>query len=182
MPISRGPSNTRPIPIRQVDVEGGPVSVTGPLTDAELRASAVPVSGPLTDAQLRATPVPVSGTVTAITGGLTDTQLRATPVPVSGIVNATRPATATTSQVADNAASVTLLASNGGRLGGSIANDSSAPLYVKLGATASLTDYTVRIPRNAFYELPFPVYTGQIDGIWASDPNDGAARITELTA
>lgn len=47
-----------------------PLTVTGPLTDAQLRASAVPVSGPLTDAQLRATPVPVSGTVTATVAGV----------------------------------------------------------------------------------------------------------------
>lgn len=89
------------------------ISVTGPLTDAQLRATAVPVSGPLTDTQLRATAVPVSaaslplptGAATAanqatgnaslasidtkltspltVTGPLTDAQLRATAVPVS---------------------------------------------------------------------------------------------------
>lgn len=95
-----------------------PLSVTGPLTDAQLRASAVPVSGtvtatgPLTDTQLRATPVPVSGTVTA-TGPLTDTQLRATPVPVSGTVAVTAaalplPAGAATS--ANQATEITSLA------------------------------------------------------------------------
>lgn len=52
------------------------ISVSGPLTDAELRAAAIPVSGPLTDAQLRATAVPISG-------ALTDAQLRASAVPVS---------------------------------------------------------------------------------------------------
>ena len=92
----------------------GSVSVTGPLTDAQLRAAAVPVSGtlavsnfpatqpisgtvsisgtvpvsgPLTDAQLRASAVPVSlASVPShpVTGPLTDAQLRATPVPVSG--------------------------------------------------------------------------------------------------
>ncbi|CAB4155940.1 hypothetical protein UFOVP670_45 [uncultured Caudovirales phage] len=36
------------------------LSVSGPLTDAELRAAAVPISGALTDAQLRASAVPVS--------------------------------------------------------------------------------------------------------------------------
>lgn len=40
-----------------------PLSVTGPLTDAQLRASPVPVSGPLTDAQLRASAVQVGGAV-----------------------------------------------------------------------------------------------------------------------
>lgn len=39
---------------------GNPLSVTGPLTDAQLRAAAVPVSGPLTDTQLRAAAVPIS--------------------------------------------------------------------------------------------------------------------------
>lgn len=34
----------------------GTLTVTGPLTDAQLRATAVPVSGPLTDTELRATP------------------------------------------------------------------------------------------------------------------------------
>ena len=48
--------------------------------DSKLSGS-LTVTGPLTDAQLRATPVPVSGTVS--TGGLTDTQLRASPVPVT---------------------------------------------------------------------------------------------------
>lgn len=57
----------------------GTVSVSGPLTDAQLRASAVPVSGALTDTQLRAAPLPVSGTITAnlgtIDGAATETSL-----------------------------------------------------------------------------------------------------------
>jgi hypothetical protein len=76
------------------------VTVSGPLTDAQLRAGAVPVSGnvnvgntvpvsgPLTDAQLRAGAVPVSGTfwpgTQPVSGPLTDAQLRAGAVPVSG--------------------------------------------------------------------------------------------------
>jgi len=62
-----------------------PLSVTGPLTDAELRATPVDVDTgllqALTDAQLRATPVPISGSIT--TNGLTDAELRASPVAVS---------------------------------------------------------------------------------------------------
>jgi len=95
--------------------------------------------------------------------------------------NPTRPATSTVTTVADAAANATLLAANANRLGASIQNDSSAVLYVKFGATASSTDYTVRMVQNSYFEVPF-WYTGRIDGIWASDPNDGAARITELTA
>lgn len=89
-------------------------------------------------------------------------------------------ATATTTQVADTASSTTLLASNANRLGASIQNDSSAVLYVKCGTTASTTDYSARLVQYGYYEVPAN-YTGRIDGIWATDPNDGAARITEFT-
>ena len=89
--------------------------------------------------------------------------------------------TVTVTSVSDNAASVQLLASNTSRLGACIFNDSSAALHVKLGTTASTTDYTVRMVQYSLYEVPFG-YTGRIDGIWASDPNDGAARIGEWTA
>lgn len=88
--------------------------------------------------------------------------------------------TSTTSQVADSSSSVQLLAANTSRLGATIWNDSTAILYVKLGTTASATDYTVQIVTGAYYEVPFG-YRGRIDGIWATDPGTGAARITELT-
>lgn len=108
---------------------------------------------------------------------------RGLKIDASGAIATTSafPATSSMSIVADNAANVTLLASNTARLGATIANDSSAPLYVCLQATASLTKYTVRIPQYGYYEVPFG-YTGIIDGIWETDPGDGAARVTELTA
>lgn len=92
-----------------------------------------------------------------------------------------RSATATTTQVSDTASTAQLLAANSARRGAIITNDSSAILYVKLGTTASTTDYTVQLAQKAYYEVPFH-YTGRIDGIWATDPNDGGARITEITA
>lgn len=89
--------------------------------------------------------------------------------------------TATNSSVADNAASTTVLAANTSRLGASITNDSSAALYLLLGTgTASTTNYTARIVQYGYYETPYG-YTGIIKGIWASDPNDGAAQVTEFT-
>lgn len=127
--------------------------------------------------------------VTLGADGTNDGDVSATnPVPIDGTVSGsgtfttkeTRSSTATTSQVADTASSTTLLASNSDRLGATIENDSSATLYVKFGTTASTTDYTVKLVQNAYYEVPFN-YTGRIDGIWATDPGDGAARITELT-
>lgn len=94
----------------------------------------------------------------------------------------TRCATGTNTSVSDNAASTTILASNANRLGATVTNDSSAALYLLLGSTsASTTNYSVRLTQYGYYEVPFG-YTGQLTGIWASDPNDGAARVTELTA
>jgi hypothetical protein len=86
----------------------------------------------------------------------------------------------TTTSVNDNAASVTLLASNTLRRFCTIYNDSSATLYVRLSSlAASTTTYNAQLPTGGYLEVPGN-YTGAITGIWASDPNDGAARIGEF--
>lgn len=92
-----------------------------------------------------------------------------------------RSATSAVTSVASSASSVTILASNASRLGAMVFNDSAQILYLKMGATASTSSYTVQIAAGGYYELPGPsMYTGIIDGIWASA--DGNARITELSA
>ena len=60
---------------------------------------------------------------------------------------------------------------------------STAILYVKFGATASATSYSVALAGAgavpySYYEVPFG-YVGIIDGIWAT--STGNARITELS-
>lgn len=80
-------------------------------------------------------------------------------------------------RVEDSATSVTLLALNAQRREAVIYNESSAALYVKFGATASATDYTVLLASGDTLQTR---YRGQIDGIWASDAG-GAAQVTELT-
>lgn len=103
------------------------------------------------------------------------------PLPVTGSVTSATSTTTTRSQVADNAADVLILASNTSRKGASIQNDSSAVLYLGLGTTTvSATNYSARMVQYAYFEVPFN-FTGEIRGIWASDPADGAARITEFT-
>ena len=90
-------------------------------------------------------------------------------------------ATSTLSNVGDEIASTTLLASNTSRKGAIIFNDSSAILYVKYGSSASTTSFSYRV--NPFQTLELisgVIYTGIITGIWASDAG-GSARITELT-
>jgi hypothetical protein len=105
-----------------------------------------------------------------------------TPLAVSAAPAAST--TGTTTSVNDQATSVTLLAANPARKGATIYNDSPGLLYVKLGATASVTDFTALLLGNGsgvggYYEVPAG-YTGIIDGIWSADAS-GAARITERT-
>lgn len=91
-----------------------------------------------------------------------------------------RASTATTTSVADSASSVTLLSANSARIKVIITNDSSARLYILFAASAaSLTAYVLSLAQHESWEELN--YTGEIRGIWATDPGDGAARITEFT-
>ena len=86
--------------------------------------------------------------------------------------------TSLTTSVGSSATTVTLLASNSDRVGATIYNDSTVALYVKLGAAASTTSFTIKMAADSYYEVPFG-YTGVIDGIWVSAT--GNARIVEIT-
>ena len=92
---------------------------------------------------------------------------------------------AVTASVAASASSVQLFAAPSTQQPGwipatvngrTVFNDSAAVLYLKFGVTASATDYTVQIPAGGYYEFPWPVYAGEVDGIWASA--NGNARLT----
>jgi hypothetical protein len=74
--------------------------------------------------------------------------------------------------------STTVLAANAAREGAAVYNDSSSALYLKLGATASSTSFTVKMGANSYFEV-LGGYTGVIDGIW--DTATGSARVTEIT-
>jgi hypothetical protein len=104
-------------------------------------------------------------------------QLDANGDPV--VQNAAVVAAAGVTTVASSATVVTLQAANADRRGLAIYNDGKQKLYVKLGAAASLIDFTVMIDKQEYYELPQPMYVGEVTGIW--DSVDGDARVTELT-
>lgn len=88
-------------------------------------------------------------------------------------------AAATVSAVAASTTVVTLAAAEVDRRSLSIYNDGKKKLFVKMGTGASLTDFTVMIDKQEYYELPHPIYTGEVTGIW--DSANGSARITEGT-
>lgn len=86
--------------------------------------------------------------------------------------------TSAVTSVSGSASSVTVLASNADRLGGVFYNDSSASAYLKLGATASTSSFTIKMATGDYFEIPYG-YTGRVDCIW--DSATGNMRVTELT-
>jgi hypothetical protein len=111
-------------------------------------------------------------TVNIIPGGFL-----AEPV-VSSIAPA--PTGGTKVSIAAATSSTTLLAANATRKQALTFNDSTANLYLDLtGGTASTTSYTVKVGPGGYFEIPWPVYTGAVTGIW--DSAAGSARVTELT-
>jgi hypothetical protein len=85
---------------------------------------------------------------------------------------------ATLANVSGSATSVALFAANGAAKARAVYNDSTAILYLKYGATASATSYTVQIPAGGYFEFPEPSYAGLVHGIWSSAT--GSARTTEV--
>jgi hypothetical protein len=88
-----------------------------------------------------------------------------------------KPSSASVTSVDDTASSTTLIAANESALERIVQNDSSSILYVKFGATASPTDYSVKLYTD---DVLTTSYTGRMDGIWSAN-STGAAKITELT-
>lgn len=83
----------------------------------------------------------------------------------------------TVTSVADTTTESELVASNDLRSEVEITNTSSADLYILKGTgTPSSTNLTAVVPQDSHYSTDF---SGAIQGIWATNPNDGSALITE---
>lgn len=93
-------------------------------------------------------------------------------------VTEAKPTTTTTSSVPAAITDTMLLPSNSIRLGATIYNNSMHFLFLRLGSSVSLSDFTVKLFPLSYYEVPYG-YTGQINGIWSNAI--GSAKITELT-
>jgi hypothetical protein len=118
----------------------------------------------------------------AVTQPVSGTFWQATqPVSVAATLTTkeVRAATPAQSSVSVTTSSTSILASNSNRLGATIWNEGAQIAYVKLGATASTTSYSVQLATGAYYEVPFN-YTGAIDGITST--STAQLRITEMTA
>jgi hypothetical protein len=97
---------------------------------------------------------------------------------VTGFVTTNKAATSNVTSVNTTAnTNVTLLAADSTRVFASIFNNSGKTMYIKLGATASTTSFTVQLFDKSYWEVP-DTYTGQID---AFALGTGTALVTELT-
>lgn len=102
-----------------------------------------------------------------------------TDATVSGTISIDQPDTSAVTRVNDTATSTTLKAANTSRKEIKITNTSTAILYILEGSdTASASNWTDFLEQNDRYSSD---YTGQINGVWASDPNTGVAVVVEST-
>jgi hypothetical protein len=81
--------------------------------------------------------------------------------------------------VPSSASNSTLLVANANRKGAVVYNNSISPLFIKFGATASVSDFTVSIAAGGYFEFPLPIYSGIVDCIWSVA--NGAAKVTETS-
>lgn len=181
--------STIPVPVTD---NGGSLTIDGTVAISNFPATQ-PVSGTvtanigttgglaldatLTNATQKTKIVDTAGVNVAVVDATGDIQVDINNFPAIQAISFSSNSTATESNVAASITNVTLLASNASRKMAMIYNDSTSDLYVKLGTTASTSSFTVKMVSQAYYELPIPVYTGQIDGIWTIAV--GSARMTE---
>ncbi len=120
------------------------------------------------------TPIRVTGSFTPV--GTQDINI-VSPIPLEIVIQAAVSSVVT--RVPSSITNTMLVAANPVRLGLLFYNDSNATQYIKLGTTASTTDFTVVMTPRAFYEVQAPIYLGQIDVI--SSSSNGAIQVTELS-
>lgn len=105
-------------------------------------------------------------------------QLQTILHPFALAVTAAQPAaSATLSTVAASATAVVLLVHNNLRKNVTVYNDSTSAMYLAYDTTVSTSSFTVKILSGGYWEMPLPVYAGQIDVMW--DSAVGNARVTE---
>lgn len=87
---------------------------------------------------------------------------------------------ASISNPAPGTSSFTLVAASPVRKGLIVVNDTDVNLFVSYYSTASSVFYTVRIESGGQWNMPAPIFTGEIFGASASTPT-GNVLVTELS-
>jgi hypothetical protein len=169
------------------DVEVG--TAANPLRVDPTGTTTQPVSGTVTANQGTAAAVASAWPILVTDGVGTAEVVTAAPgaaaaglvVRIAGSVTTTitQPTTGTTTSIPVSTTVATALVANTARLGASFWNNGAANVFLRLAAAAASALFTVRLSKNGFYELNFPVYTGIVTVITAA----GTATLlaTELT-
>lgn len=175
--IVRGTYATEPIPAIQSHGISGSVATTmsaSPTTTPAKAEDATHASG---DVGMFALAVRNDNAASAPTSANGDYSSIAVDANAALFTREKPSVTPAVTRVTSSASTGTLLAANAARRLATIFNESTSVLYIKFGATASITSYTTQIPAGGYYEVP-GFYSGIIDGIWASA--NGAAQVTEV--
>lgn len=98
-----------------------------------------------------------------------------------GVVSLLQPSSSVITKIPLSLVSVVLAVADGTRMGLTIYNDSSKPLFVRVGTgPATLDNWTVKLRKDDYYELPHPAFVGEVTGIWGA-AGTGQARVTTFT-
>ena len=95
-------------------------------------------------------------------------------------VRAIGASTTTVSSANASTTNFTLLNSTPSRQGATFFKEGSNTCYLKLGATATATSYTVKLSNNGYYELPED-YTGRVDILFSTAVAGNILYVTEIT-
>jgi hypothetical protein len=88
---------------------------------------------------------------------------------------------ATTTSLGATVAAQTVAALNANRLGLYVFNEvESGFMYLRYGANASAASYSIRIAAGGFWEMPQPIFTGQITAAFSVSTTT-SAKVTEVT-
>lgn len=126
-------------------------------------------------------PLWVTGTVTTVIGNTVNVNVtNVVTATITGSVTTKTAGAPTTVVTGVNAvtASYTILPLNTNRAGATFYKTGGGVAYLKLGATASTTSFTVQLKTDAYYELPVD-YTGQVDIIF-NNAAAGSVVATEI--
>ena len=167
-----------PIPLPVTTSAGSPIEITGSVyvMNPGGAGTNVTIVGPI--------PLQVTSSVASpviVSGTLTVTASAANPLPVSGtIVTTVRvPGTGSFTSANIGASNTLVLASNTNRNGAMIFNTTTTLVYVAYGFTATLSNYSTKLPANGMLEVPYGYY-GIINAIAAS-AGPFVLNVTEFT-
>lgn len=164
------PSDQSAIPISSIS---GPVALpTGAATEAKQDVGNASLSSIDTKVATAAKQDAQQATLDSI-----DTKV-ATEATLAELRDRHKAASAAITQVASSATTTLLLASNANRRGVKLYNDSNQAAYVAFAATASTSAFTIKMAPRSFYEMEFPIYTGDISALW--DSANGNMMVTAL--